>query len=244
MSDFMSFAKIRDRMIRVEQPSSAQDELTATRRRILGAAQTLFARDGYAATPMRAIADRAEVPMETVDAVFPTKGELLRQLIKTVGGRSDDALETMERDWVHEAMTDPDGRRCIALMVEHGNDIYARIVPLSDAIGEGAAIEPEVAAVWRGIVEQRRQGIRRMVDSLATRSQLREGLDEERAADIVFGLHRPETFAVFVDERGWSVEELKAWSYRLLCDQLLGPPPPTSPEASPTRGLSFDQALS
>lgn len=227
-----------------DKSSSRSEKAAATRRRILDAAQRLFSEYGYAGTTMQAIADGAEVAVQTVYFVFHTKGELLRQLLKSVGGRPEDPLETMERDWIQEAMTDPDGRRSIALMIEHGNDIYARIAPVWAAIGQAASVEPEVADVWKEIVEQRRQGIRRMVDSLATRGQLREDLSVDRAADIAYGLHRPETFAVFVGECGWPVEEFKAWFYRILCDQLLSPQPSSHQDQPPTRGLTFHETLS
>lgn len=228
----------------INKSKTRSEKAAATRQRILDAAQRLFSEYGYAGTTMQAIADEADVAVQTVYFVFHTKGELLRQLLMSVGRRPEDPLETMQRDWVQEAMTDPDGRRSIALMIEHGNDIYARIAPVGAAIGQAASVEPEVAEVWNGLVEERRQGIRRIIDSLATRGQLRAGLAVDRAADIVYGLHRPETFAVFVDECGWPVKEFKAWSYRLLCDQLLGPQPASHQDQPPTRGLTFHEALS
>jgi TetR/AcrR family transcriptional regulator, regulator of autoinduction and epiphytic fitness len=227
-----------------DKSGSRSEQAAATRRRILDAALRLFSEYGYAGTTMQAIADGADVAVQTVYFVFHTKGELLRQLLKSVGGRPEDSVDTMERDWVHEAMTNSDGRRSVALMVEHGNDIYARIAPVWAAIGQAASVEPEVADVWKGIVEQRRQGIRRIIDSLSIRGQLREGLTVDRAADIVYGLHRPETFAVFVGECGWPVKEFKAWSYRILSDQLLSPQPAPDQDQPPTRGLTFQEALS
>ncbi len=227
-----------------DKSKSRSEKAAATRRRILDAARRLFSEYGYAGTTMQAIADEADVAVQTVYFVFHTKGELLRQLLMLVGGRPGDALETGERDWIQEAMTDSDGRRSIALIVEHGNDIYARVAPVWAAIGQAASGEPEVADVWNGIVEGRRRGMRQIIDSLATRGQLREGLTVDRAADIIYGLHRPETFAVFVGECGWPVKEFKAWSYRLLCDQLLSPQPASQQDQPPTRGLTFHQALS
>ncbi len=70
-----------------------------------------------------------------------------------------------------------------------------------------------------------------------------ESLTVDRAADIVYGLHRPETFAAFVGECGWPVKEFKAWSYRILCDQLLSPQPASHQDQPPTRGLTFHEAL-
>ena len=221
------------------KPPSRREKAAATRRRILSAATQLFSEHGYARTTMQAIADEAGVAVQTVYFVFHTKGELLRQLLMTAGGRPNDPTETMERDWVDEAMTDLDGRRTIALMVEHGNDIYTRIAPVWAAIAQGASVEPEVAAQWDSIVEQRRLGIHRFVESIAGRGQLRDDLTVDRAADIIFGLQRPESLAVFVGERGWPLAEYKEWSYRMLCELLLSCPPEHEEEPSPTRGLTF-----
>ncbi|MGI9584576.1 MAG: TetR/AcrR family transcriptional regulator [Acidimicrobiia bacterium] len=223
------------------KPSSRRERAAETRRIILEAAQKLFSELGYAGTTMQAIADEADVAVQTVYFVFHTKGELLRQLLLTAGGRPNEPAETMDRNWVDEAMTDSDGRRSIALLVEHGNDIYARVSPFWEAISHGASTEPDVAATWHDIVEQRRLGIRRIIESLDGRDQLRQDLSIDRAADIVYGLHRPETLAVFVSERRWSLEDYKDWSYNLLCHQLLDSEHRPQSAPSPTRGLTFSR---
>ncbi len=189
---------------------------------------------------MQAIADQAGVAVQTVYFVFHTKGELLRQLLLSSRGRPDEPTETMDRDWADEAPTTSDARRAIALMVEHGNDIYARVAPFWEAIRQGATVEEEVAATWDEIVEARRLGLRRIVESVAERGWLKEGLEVERAADIVYALHRPETLTVFVSERSWPLDVYKAWSYQLLCAQLLEPHPADDDQQSPAKGLSFE----
>ena len=221
------------------KPKSRRERAAATRQRILDTAQQLFAERGYSGTTMQAIADQAGVAVQTVYFVFHTKGELLRQLLLSMGGRPDEPSETMERDWVVEALSDPDARRSIALLIEHGNDIFARVAPVWEAIGHAASTEPEVADAWKNIVEQRRLGIRRIVASIAERGQLREGLSVDHAADIAYALHRPEALVVFVHERGWPLPEYKEWSYHLLCHQLLDPLTGISSSPSPTRGLTF-----
>ena len=71
-----------------------QAQARETRRTILGAAHELFVAAGYAATTIQAIADEADVAVQTVYAVFGTKRELLRQLIEdTIKG--DDEPEAV-----------------------------------------------------------------------------------------------------------------------------------------------------
>ena len=52
----------------------------ATRAEILGAAQRLLERDGYAATTMAAVAAEAGVALKTVYVAFATKSGVLRAL--------------------------------------------------------------------------------------------------------------------------------------------------------------------
>ena len=236
-------SELADVKKRTGKSPSRAEKAAATRQRILDAAQQLFTEHGYASTTMQAIGDAADVAVQTVYFVFHTKGELVSQLLKSVGARPSEPIHTMDRDWVQEALTDPDGRRSLALMVEHGTDIYARVTPVWAAIGQAAAVEPEVANVWNGIAHQRLQGVRTILGAVADRGHLRDGLTADRAADIVYGLHRPETFTVFVDECGWAVEEFKAWSYRMLCEQILEPEAAPAGAEPPTRGLAFDELL-
>jgi AcrR family transcriptional regulator len=53
-----------------------------TRERILDAAQHLFAMHGFNATPVKAIAEKAEVPNSLIFYYFPTKRALLESLIQ------------------------------------------------------------------------------------------------------------------------------------------------------------------
>ena len=57
-----------------------REQAAATRRAILEAAQTLFERDGYAATSMPSIAAEAGVALKTVYVAFETKANLLTAL--------------------------------------------------------------------------------------------------------------------------------------------------------------------
>src|SRR5690348_3905860 len=65
----------------VKKPSSyRQEQAEATKLRIALAAQTLFARDGYAVTSIDAIAREAGVGTRTVYAVYGAKREILNAI--------------------------------------------------------------------------------------------------------------------------------------------------------------------
>ncbi len=60
--------------------SRRQQKALATRGRVLDAALELFLADGYATTTITAIADAADVAVQTVYAVFGTKKAILDEL--------------------------------------------------------------------------------------------------------------------------------------------------------------------
>jgi AcrR family transcriptional regulator len=97
-------------------PASVKSQTTrrarkalATRRRILEAAETLFTRDGYATTTIAAIADQADVAVQTIYAVFGTKRAVLSELLAVRVVGDDDTIPLKDRDdWrAMESETDP-----------------------------------------------------------------------------------------------------------------------------------------
>src|SRR5215475_11532935 len=78
-----------------------EQKASATRQRILAAAELRFGRDGYVSTTMAAVAAEADVAVQTVYAVFGTKRAILAELlrVRTVGDTETAAL-TERDDWV------------------------------------------------------------------------------------------------------------------------------------------------
>ena len=199
-----------------------RERAKATRRRIAEAALARFSGQGYAATTMDAIAGDAGVAVQTVYFTFHTKAELLIAALKIAGGGPGAAEDVVARDWMAEVVDAPDGPRRLALIVEHGNEIYRRVGPFLPAVHSAASVDPDVAIAWQGLVDGRRFGMRRVVDDVfARRHELRPGLDPALALDLLFGLHRPEVYVAFTVECGWTVERFKAWQFVTLARALL-----------------------
>src|SRR6478736_5802678 len=71
-----------------------------TRRRIEQAAALLFTRDGYTATTMQAVADEAEVHVQTIYLAYRTKPALLAACAaRLVAGEEDPSTHPGERRW-------------------------------------------------------------------------------------------------------------------------------------------------
>src|SRR5215472_1800203 len=112
------------------KPSKRQLRAAETRRRMRAAAYELFTTDGYGATSMPAIADRAGVAVQTLHFTFHTKARLLAEVVEVYSAGEEAAPPVMEREWAREALTTRDPYRALALVLEHGTDIYARVAPL------------------------------------------------------------------------------------------------------------------
>jgi len=200
------------------------DRARQTRRRMLDRARELFVTEGYAATTMERIADEAGVAVQTLYYTFRTKGQLLREVIEVTAAGEEGAAPVAQRAWTQEMLTAPSGQRVLALGVEHGTDIFERAAPLWSAVAAAAAADPDVEGYWRGVAANRRAGQARMVARLTELGALRDGLDLDRATDLVVVLFGHDVFRSLVVEAGWSVPAYKAWLFPTLVQQLLQRP--------------------
>ncbi len=215
-----------------------------TRRRILDAARSLFDEQDYASTTLTAIADRAGVSVQTVYFTFHSKGELLMQIVLAAGADDPEAPRHQERGWYREMLASTDARRQLALLSEHGTDIFVRVAPLIGLVGAARASDPNLGAAWQQTVMARREALREQMEVVARNGALRPELSVNDAADIVFVLQGPETLRALTIECGWPVERYKAWLYETLCQQLLVDDLVGDGQADPaTAGLSFAAVL-
>lgn len=203
------------------RPGRRERNAQATRRRMLDAAETLFIRDGYAATTMTAIAEAADVAIQTVYAVFGTKRAILTQLlgVRIVGDDQKTPLRDRE-DW--QAMErEAEPRRQIALLAAISTRIGNRIAALLEVMAAAAGSDPEIAAAYRQQQQARYNDQRRLAQSLARKGALRAGLSETRAADIICTLANARTHSTLIGGRGWTAAEYERWLGQLLACALL-----------------------
>ena len=203
------------------KPALAQPKQTlraeraeVTRRRIVGAARHLFARDGYGATTLRGIATEAGVAVQTVYAAYGSKTGILTALLES-------AVQQPEAESAfRQAMTQRSAKRRLDLFAHSIRlrwELAGDVVAIHrDASTADPSVRPEVEAVGR----TRRNGITELARSLETR--LRPGMDVARAAAILDALTLPEVFAEMVDVQRWTPDQFEAWLAALLAQQLLG----------------------
>jgi AcrR family transcriptional regulator len=197
----------------------------ANRRRMLDAAEALFTRHGYAATTMTAIADEADMAVQTLYAVFGAKRAILTELIDTrVRGDDHGGSLPAREDW--QAMErEPDPRRQVELFASIATSIGRRSAVINEVMAAAAGADPEIAALYERHRQDRYRDERRLARSLARKRALRQGLSEAQAADVIWAIANTRTYRALVDERGWTPDQYESWLADLLACALLAAQP-------------------
>src|SRR4051812_34215744 len=153
-----------------------------TRRTIRDAAETLFLRDGYARTSMKAIAAQAGVSEKTMYLAYETKATLLRHVIQVaVRGDEDPAPLSQRPEW--RAVLDGPADLAFARFAALNAALMARTAAII-AVGEAAAAGDSELAAFRDQAHQAtRADVRALVGALRHAGALADGTDDDEAAD-------------------------------------------------------------
>ena len=189
----------------------------ATRLAVLEAARVLFVEDGYVATSMRSIANRAEVGEQTVYRLFTDKATLLREVIlhAVAGGEVPSvARESELKDRLDGA---PDAYARLAVVVEWLKQIYERgLADLEEVVIAAAAADPRVAELARFAAEQRDEDNRWIVTKMLGETPLPDGIELDDVVDYLDAVENSYVYQRLVNQRGWSPDKYAWWAERLV----------------------------
>jgi AcrR family transcriptional regulator len=205
-----------------------REQAARTRRQILDTAKELFERDGYAATSMAALAATAGVSLKTVYLVFETKSGLLRALWHMLLRGDQDTIPVGVQPWYREVLDEPDPERQLRLNARNSLIVKTRAGAILEVIREVASSDPEIAELWARIQTEFHDNQRAIVQSIADKGALADGLDVASASDILWALNHPSLYWLMTGARGWSPGRYEHWLSDLLCSQLLGKSPRTT----------------
>ena len=198
-----------------------RERAQATRRRILDAAYELFVERGFTGTRMADVAERAGVAVQTVYFTFHTKAALLEACdARSVMG-DDDPLPPQEQPFWRAMIEAPTGREAVRHFVGGLGAIEMRAAKLKQVIS-AATHDPDVMAILAGSEQLRRAGFREAVEHFATHG-LRDGLDIERATDILLTVGDSSVYCSLVHDYGWQHEAFVDWLADAVAAMLLPP---------------------
>jgi AcrR family transcriptional regulator len=194
-----------------------------TRQRVLAAALDLFLEQGYPRTTLAAIAQRAGVAEDTLYKSFGSKSRLLREVLDVVVAGDDERVAVLDRTGPQAMRTERDQHRQVAMMAEGVAARLERLGPVDRVLRAASAVDPEVGRLRADQqLRQRRTAMRTLVSWIAAHGPLRDDLDEEDAATIVWTLCSPEVHELLRYQSGWTADRYLRWLTTSLIDALLG----------------------
>jgi TetR/AcrR family transcriptional regulator of autoinduction and epiphytic fitness len=200
-----------------------QRQALQTRRRIRSAAKELFVAQGYAATTVQQIAEKADVAWQTVYAVFTTKAAILSEVFDVTVAGDDEPVPMAQRPFVRDIVEAPDGRTKARLLAAHFRETNARTADVQSVIESAAATDADMAALWATLMDQLTIGMTMAVTGLRRAGVLRADLSVARAADALAYFAGPWSYRHLVVRRGWTLDEYEAWLAETLDAQLMSP---------------------
>ena len=194
-------------------------QASATRMRIISAAEKLFTSLGYTGTTITGIAAQANVAPQTVYAVFGSKKGIISAVVEHI--HQSPRHKKMHGEALES--TDPDTfLQSIAHLIA---DIYETWGNLFSSLRGGITAEQELAQFLLQQHMQDRDLMRQDLRHLQDIAPACRGRAFEQSLDIFWTLLSFDLYLSLVRLRGWSRAEYEAWLASLLRQQLLGPNP-------------------
>lgn len=197
-----------------------QAQSSATRRRVVLAAKECFEERGYVATTMRAIAQRAEVSVETVHQTAAKRDLLLAAFTLTVTG-DDGPGRLLDRPEPKAILDDPDPVRRLRGTAAFVTGINTRVTPLWRVFEQAAAADTQIATEYAALITRMRSELRDTLTMLAGRGGLRADRPIDELADLLWLLALPDQYFRLCEQAGWNVERYGAWLADSMLDLLL-----------------------
>lgn len=200
---------------RIYRSRRRDEQSRATRTAILDAAQSLFTARGFAATTVEAIAQEADVAVQTIYWAFGSKRAILEAVLerwRTTAEIDETYLALMaERDPVQQ----------LRLSVRIARNTGEKVGDVTEMLRVAGAADAELRTLWHDMNEDRRNGIRGFIQTLFDRGLLKPNLDVERATTIHWTMVSQEVYQLLVARSGWTGEEYEDWLTNTLSAALL-----------------------
>jgi AcrR family transcriptional regulator len=202
-----------------------QAQVAQTEQRILASATELFLADGYLATTLAAVAERAQVGARTVYVRFGTKAALFKRVVDVAIVGDTEPVDVLGREWAQAAFTAATRTERIAAFGAMGRQIMQRAGALFAVAQQAAAIEPLIAGFWQQGRAQSRHTQSVMWTRMADDGLLDPAIDLEWLIDTASLLGAAETYLLITRMTDWDLDGYELWLSRTWT-KLTAPPAP------------------
>ena len=191
---------------------------------VLDASRELLFRDGFHATTVRAVAERAGVSAETVYKTFGGKPGLVKALWDSTLAGDDEPVPMGDRPQIREVLRTAEPGAKLRLYAAFVRGIHERIAPLFTLLTQAG---PDVGEVLETGERERLTGVTAFVTHLDETGVLGPSADPAYLADVLWALAGPQLYTQLTAGRGWSADTYEKWLAATLITMLL---PPSQPE--------------
>jgi AcrR family transcriptional regulator len=196
----------------------------STRRQIVAAAGHLFARQGFAATTVDAIAAEAGVSRKTVFTSVGGKVALLKLAYDYAMAGDDEPIPMIDREGLQTIIAEPDPYEQLRMYAEFVTSAGERISALWLALRGAAEVDEEARELHARWEQERLDSMRSgPVPNLVAKGVLRPDLTPDEAAVIFWMLVDPSLYHRLVVDAGWSRDRFRDWLLETFVSQILVP---------------------
>ena len=188
-----------------------QAQVAQTEQRILAAATELFLADGYLATTLTAVAERAQVGARTVYVRFGTKAALFKRVVDVAIVGDTQPAGVLDRDWAQAGMTAATAAERIAASAAIGRQIMQRTGALFAVAQQAAAVEPLIAGFWQHGREATRHAHAVIWTRMAEDGLLDPRVDLDWLIDTTTILAAAETYLLITRLTSWDLDTYQDW---------------------------------
>ena len=207
------------------KPSLREQRRADTEARLVAAATELFIRDGYVATTLTAVAERANLAARTVYVHFATKHDLLHRCIGVAIGGDVAPTPLAQRDWMQAAATAPTRQERIRLMAAITAGLMARAGPLLRVAQQAEATEPSIAAAAQAGRDDTKRIVGEFWRSMAADGLLPSKCDIDWLADTATLLAHADTYLLLTKTTTWDIATYESWLATTWTRLAQCPPP-------------------
>jgi AcrR family transcriptional regulator len=188
-----------------------------TRARILDAANALLLARGYHGVGLASVASEAGVSRQTVYDQFGSKPGLLRAMV----ARSEEVAglpRLLER-----VRSETSGTAMLRAFLDAVVAVEPQVYPSSRLVYAARLDDPVAAELWEWRLRSRHEGMRRVMERLASDGRLRRGVSIEEATDVAWAIASPHQYEYLVIAQRWDMVRYRAHLEETIAVRLLSP---------------------
>jgi AcrR family transcriptional regulator len=200
--------------------SGRRQQARTRRRAVVLAAKELFERDGFRATTLAAVAERADVSVKGLYKSFGSKAALAKAVFDLVIAGDDEPERVVDRPEQQAMFTEPDVRRKIEMFIHGLAQRQERSAKVQILIRDGRHVDDSLVPVWRQLSDEGLTGMTIVGRHFLDTGQLRPGVELDEVRDVLWNYLAIDTYERLVLEREWTPDRYASWLTRTVIAAL------------------------